>query len=244
MAVHPIASAGFGTSAAAYETGRPGYPDDAIQWLARRIGLQPGITVVDLAAGTGKLSRALAGTGAGVIAVEPIEAMRRAISPETRVVEGTAEAIPLASGSADAVTVGQAFHWFDGRAALAEIHRVLRPGGALALLWNVQWLEDPIHAAIEELIAPHCQAVPRHRTSRWREVFGRTSLFGPLAEVEFPHEQRLDAEGLAARVGSISAIGALPERERRHVLDRTRALARDGEVTLRYTCQVQVADRR
>jgi SAM-dependent methyltransferase len=244
MDVHPIATAGFGSSAAAYDRGRPGYPDAAIRWLARRAGLGPGVTVVDLAAGTGKLSHSFAGTGAEVIAVEPLEAMRRAISSEIRAVEGTAEAIPLARASADAVTVGQAFHWFDGDTALAEIHRVLRPGGVLALVWNVQRMEDPIHAAIEELIAPHCRGVPRHRTRNWRDVFDRTSLFGPLEDVEFPHQQRLDAEGLAARVGSISAIGALPERERTSLLDRTRSLVRRGNVTLRYSCQVQVTQAR
>jgi SAM-dependent methyltransferase len=244
MDVHPIATAGFGSSAHLYDMGRPGYPSAAIRWLSRRAGLRPGTRVVDLAAGTGKLSHALTATGAEVVAVEPLEAMRRAIPSGIRAVEGTAEAIPLAPASVDAVTVGQAFHWFNGSAALAEIHRILRPGGALALLWNVRRMEDPIHAAIEELIAPYCDAVPRHRTTKWREAFERTSLFAPLDEADFPNEQRLDAEGLAARVGSISAIGALPERERGQVLDRVRSLAASGEVTLRYRCQVQVADRR
>jgi SAM-dependent methyltransferase len=241
MAIHPIATAGFGSSADFYERGRPGYPSAAIRWLTRRVGLRPGITVVDLAAGTGKLSHSLAGTGAQVIAVEPLEAMREAIRSGIRALEGTAEAIPLAGASADVVTVGQAFHWFDGDLALAEIHRVLRPGASLGLLWNVRCLEDPIHAAIEELIEPHCDRVPRHRTASWRVAFEHTSLFGPLEEGEFPHEQRLDAEGLAAQVGSISAIAALPERERTLMLERTRALAAHGEVTLPYRCQVQVA---
>jgi SAM-dependent methyltransferase len=244
MDVHPIATAGFGASAHLYDKGRPSYPRAAIRWLTHRIGLRPGVTVVDLAAGTGKLSHALAATGSEVIAVEPVEAMRRAIPSGIRAVAGTAEAIPLAQASVDAVTVGQAFHWFDGDKALAEIHRILRPGGSVALLWNVQRMEDPIHLAIEELIAPHCDSVPRHRTVRWRDAFERTSLFGPFEQVEFPNEQTLGAEGLAARVGSISAIGALPERERGHLLDRVRSLAGSGEVTLRYTCQVQVADRR
>jgi SAM-dependent methyltransferase len=241
MDVHPIAAAGFGSSADAYERGRPDYPSAAIGWLAQRVGLGADVTVVDLAAGTGKLSRALAATGARLIAVEPVEAMRRAIGPEISAIEGWAEAVPLPDASADVVTVGQAFHWFDGDAALAEIHRVLRSAGWLALLWNVRRLEDPVQAALEDLISSHCEHVPRHRTGAWREAFARTSLFGPLEERGFPHEQLLDAERLAARVGSISAIAALADDERSRVLEEVRALAARGPVKLRYVCEVQVA---
>jgi SAM-dependent methyltransferase len=243
MDVHPIAAAGFGSAADAYERGRPEYPSAAIHWLARRVGLRAGVTVVDLAAGTGKLSRPLAATGARVIAVEPVEAMRRAIGPGVETVEGTAEAIQLPDGSAGVVTVGQAFHWFDGDAALAEIHRVLRAAGALALLWNARRMEDRIHATIEDLINPHCERIPRHRTQAWRGAFARTELFGPLEEMQFPHEQTLDAEGLAAQLGSISAIAALPEDERSRILERIRSLAGTGQVTLRYICEVHVAER-
>jgi ubiquinone/menaquinone biosynthesis C-methylase UbiE len=243
MDVHPVAAAGFGSSADSYDKGRPGYPAAAIRWLAHRVGLGPGATVIDLAAGTGKLTDPLAETGADVIAVEPVEAMRAAIQAGVRAIEGTAEAIPLASASADAVTVGQAFHWFDGDAALAEIHRVLRPGGSLALLWNVRRMEDPIHAAIEELVAPYYEGVPRHRQGKWRDAFERTSLFGPMEQAEFPNEQQLDPEGLADRFGSTSVIAALPDAERRDLLDRIRAFAKGGPVTLRYRCRVQVAER-
>jgi SAM-dependent methyltransferase len=241
--VHPTAEAGFGAAADLYEQGRPGYPDEALRWLTHRLRLRPGATVLDLAAGTGKLSHALAATGVDVVAVEPVAAMRAAIHSGVRTLDGTAEAIPLEGGAADAVTVGQAFHWFDGDAALREIHRVLRPDGALALLWNVRRMEDPIHAAIEEVVAPHVESVPRHRVGAWRGAFERTTLFGPFEQVEFAHEQRLDADGLVARVGSISAIAALPDHERRPVLGRIRALAGPGTVTLRYRCRVQVADR-
>jgi SAM-dependent methyltransferase len=242
MSVHPVASAGFGSEAEAYERGRPDYPSAALRWLGERLGLGRGVVVVDLAAGTGKLSRPLAATGTRVIAVEPVAAMRRLIDPGIEAVEGTAEAIPLADGSADVVTVGQAFHWFDGEAALAEIHRVLRPGGLLALLWNVRRMEDPIHLAIEALIKPYCDHVPRHRSGAWRRAFEDASRFGPFQEVSFPHEQLLDAEGLAARIGSTSAIAALPDAERRPILDRARGLATDGQVKLRYTCEIQVAE--
>jgi SAM-dependent methyltransferase len=243
VTVHPVAKAGFGSTADAYDRGRPSYPSAAIRWLSERAGLGPGVVVVDLAAGTGKLSRPLRDAGVRVIAIEPVAAMRDLIGPGIEAIEGTAEAIPLENGAADVVTVGQAFHWFDGDAALGEIHQVLRPGGSLALVWNARRLEDPIHAAIEELIAPYCDQVPRHRSGAWRDAFERSALFGPLQEASFPNQQTLDAEGLAARIGSTSAIAALPDRERRGVLDRARALAHDGRVTLRYRCEVQVTRR-
>ena len=134
--VHPSAATGFARSVEAYERARPEYPPEAIAWLAQELDLRPGRTVVDLAAGSGKLTRPLAALGCEVIAIEPVAEMRAAIGPTARALDGTAEAMPLPDDSADAVTVGQAFHWFDGPRALAEIERVLRPGGALALVWN------------------------------------------------------------------------------------------------------------
>ncbi len=240
MDVHPIARAGFGSAPDAYERGRPEYPEAAIRWLTERLGLGPGVDVIDLAAGTGKLSRPLAATGATVLAVEPAAAMRSAIGPAKEAIEGTAEAIPRPDESADAVTVGQAFHWFDGDRALAEIQRVLRPGGWLALAWNARRMEDPIHVAIEQMIGSHCEQVPRARHGAWREAFARTELFGPLEEVTFPQAQELDAEGLAARVASISAIAALPDEERQRLLSRVRELAGPSKVLLRYVCEVQI----
>jgi SAM-dependent methyltransferase len=241
--VHRLAAKGFSEGAEAYERGRPGYPDEAIGWLAERLELDGGRQVIDLAAGTGKLSRALRAAGAEVIAVEPLERMRALIEPPIRAVEGTAERIPLPDASADGVTVAQAFHWFDAESALAEIHRVLRPGGHLALLWNVRLMDDPGQAAIEELIAPYTAEIPRHRSGEWRGPIEATNLFGPLEERSFPNQQRLDADGLSDRVGSTSAIAALDSAEREALLERVRALAADGPLALRYRCDVQVARR-
>jgi SAM-dependent methyltransferase len=239
--VHRIAAKGFSEGAAAYERGRPGYPKAAIDWLDERLGLGSGADVVDLAAGTGKLSSALRAAGAEVVAVEPLEAMRALIESPIRAAEGTAESIPLPDGSADAVTVAQAFHWFDGERALAEIHRVLRPGGHLALLWNVRLMDDPGQAAVEELIAPYTGEIPRHRSGEWRGPIDASEKFGPLEERSFPNEQHLDADGLADRVASTSAIAALEAGERGRLLEKVRALAVDGSLTLRYRCDVQVA---
>jgi SAM-dependent methyltransferase len=236
--MHRAAAAGFAASAPEYERGRPGYPDEAAAYLASVLELGEDRTVIDLAAGTGKLSRPLAATGARVIAVEPIAEMRALIGPPVDAVAGTAEDIPLPAGSADALTVAQAFHWFEGDRALAEIHRVLRPGGALALIWNRRRDDDELSAAVKEIIEPHRAGAPHQRSGRWRDAFERTHLFGPLAERRFPNSQELDADGLAMRFGSVSFVAALPDEERGHVLVRLRALAADGPATINYETEV------
>jgi ubiquinone/menaquinone biosynthesis C-methylase UbiE len=242
--VHAAAARGFARSAEAYDRARPEYPAAAVDWLANRLALGPGRTVVDLAAGTGKLTRPLAATRAEVIAVEPVAEMRARIGPAAaRALDGTAEAIPLADGSADAVTVAQAFHWFDGRAALAEIHRVLRRDGALALVWNRRPLEHPVHAAIERIVAPHRGDAPAHKSGAWRAAFAATTLFGALEERTFEHSRAHDADALADRVGSTSYVAALDGGPRAEVLAAVRALAADGPIELPYVCEVFVCDR-
>ena len=126
--------------------------------------------------------------------------------------------MPLTTASADAVAVAQAFHWFDGDAALAEIHRVLRPGGALALVWNRRRMDDPLNQAIEELISPYRGRTSSFQTRAWRVAFERTKLFGPFEGRVFPNEQSLDADRLVDRVASVSFIAALDEKERTKVL--------------------------
>jgi ubiquinone/menaquinone biosynthesis C-methylase UbiE len=243
--VHDAAARGFARSADAYDRARPDYPPAAIDWLAARIGLGPGRTVVDLAAGTGKLTRPLAATGAEVVAIEPVAEMRARIGgAAARALDGTAEAIPLPDASADAVTVGQAFHWFDGPVALAEIHRVLRPGGALALVWNRRPLDHPVHAAIERIVAPFRGDAPAHRSGAWRAAFDTTALFGPLEERTFEHSRPHDADALADRVGSTSFVAALDDGPQADVLAAVRALADEGPVDLPYVCEVLVCDRR
>ena len=133
------AAARFGDDAERYDRARPGYPDTLLDLIAARTPIGDGAPVLDLAAGTGKLTRQLVARGADVVAVEPSPGMRALLAravPGARVEDGTAEALPVADGAVDLVTVGQAFHWFATRPALAEIARALRVGGWLALLWN------------------------------------------------------------------------------------------------------------
>jgi SAM-dependent methyltransferase len=240
--IHRAAAEGFARSAAAYERGRPGYPEAAIRHLTAQLPPRP--VVLDLAAGTGKLTRPLLDAGVSVIAVEPVAEMRAALPAAARVLDGTAEAIPLEPLTVDAVTVGQAFHWFDGTAALAEIARVLRPGGTLALLWNRRLKDDHVNRAIELLIGPYRAGMPTHRGDAWRSAFAGEARFGPLDVREFENAQELDADGLEARVGSISYVASLAPEERAQVLSRTRALAGSGVVTVPYRTHVYVCRRR
>jgi SAM-dependent methyltransferase len=236
--------AGYSRSVAAYQRGRPGYPPAAVDFLAARLRLGPGRTVVDLAAGTGKLTRPLLATGAEVVAVEPVAEMRAVLPAGARAVDGTAEAMPLTTESADAVVVAQAFHWFDGHAALAEIHRVLRPGGSLALVWNRRRMEDPLNQAIEELLAPYRGHMSALHTGDWHGAFEGTELFGPLEGRAFPNDQSMDADGLADRIASVNFIAAIDEAERTKVVRAARALAGPDGVTIRQDTEVLVTGRR
>jgi ubiquinone/menaquinone biosynthesis C-methylase UbiE len=145
----------FDGVAAQYERARPEYADEAVDWIVEELELEPGSRVLDLAAGTGKLTRQLLRRGLDVVAVEPSDEMRAElvrVLPEVEALAGTAEAIPLPDASVDAVTVGQAFHWFDAKAALAEMRRVLKPHSGIALLWNRWDEEDPLLSQIDALL--------------------------------------------------------------------------------------------
>jgi SAM-dependent methyltransferase len=249
VSVHPRAAVGFERAADAYERGRPDYPSEAVAWLSDRLELGPGRTVVDLAAGTGKLTRLLLPTGARVVAVEPVAAMRDALAravPAAEIVDGTAEAMPLPDGSADAVTVAQAFHWFSTAEALAEIHRVLRPGGGLGLVWNRRDLDDQLQLALDGMIARHRGDVPTHRSGRWKSAFVASELFGPLEEHLVPHHQELDRARLIDRVMSTSVMAALPDPERRQAVAELEELAAGQAEPIRmsYTTQVYLCLRR
>jgi SAM-dependent methyltransferase len=234
--IHPAAATGFARAAEAYERGRPGYPDAAVDWL---IGFLDSL-VVDLAAGTGLLSRALAARGCEVVAVEPVAEMRALVGDGVRALAGTAEAIPLSDASARAVTVGQAFHWFDGPRALAEIARVLRPGGVLALVFNRRRMEDAIHRRIDELLGPHRGDTPAHATGDWHAAVEHNTLFAPVATRTFDNAQLLDGDGLVDRFGSVSFVAAAPEQRRAELHAAIRELAAAATVTLRYRTEVEI----
>jgi SAM-dependent methyltransferase len=220
--VDPVAAAGFASAAEVYERARPSYPAEAVRWLVERTALGPGKTVLDVGAGTGKLTRLLVPSGARVVAVEPIAEMR-ALIEGVETVDGTAEALPFDDASADAITVAQAFHWFDLERALPELHRVLRPGGSLVLVWNMRDLRDPVQRGVEDLLAPLRAFTPQQQLGAWREPLARSPLFGEGASRRFRFEQRFTADDLCARVASTSFVAAMPALEREALLARVRA---------------------
>jgi MOSC domain-containing protein YiiM/SAM-dependent methyltransferase len=252
--VHSLAARGFGSAADAYERGRPGYPADAVAAIAERLGLEPGRTVLDLAAGTGKMTRALLATGARVIALEPVDAMRAklaATAPGAEAVDGTAEALPVANRSVDGVVAAQAFHWFDAVRALSEVHRVLRPDGALVIAFNLRDESVPWVARLGELIesATGGEAPSQHRG--WRERVARCGLFEPLEELEFRHAHRQTVDGVVDRVLSISTVAVLEpvaraalEAEVRTLLATHPQTAGGESVELPYTTRLSIARRR
>jgi SAM-dependent methyltransferase len=211
----------FGRRATAYDRVRPEYSARAIDLAAARLGLGASSDVLDLGAGTGKLTRPLVQRFARVTAVEPDPAMRALLSQETDcylALEGRAEAIPLADRSVDAVFVGQAFHWFDTGAALHEIARVLGPRGGLVLIWNTWWkTAPPIPTAAQEVTKRVFErpGLERHslETDEWRTSFD-SSPFEPLREEKVePEVLRLDADRLVTLYLSTSAFGTLPPDE-------------------------------
>jgi SAM-dependent methyltransferase len=225
----------FAEVADAYERGRPGYPEEAVRWLA---GDAP-CDVVDLGAGTGKLTRGFVALGHRVTAVEPLAEMRaelEAALPGVTALAGTAESIPLPHASADVVSCGQAFHWFDHVSALPEIARVLRTGGRLALVWNSRDDRDPWMARLSAIIG--------NETVQETDVFPvleSSGLFGPVEISKFAFEQVLDRDGLLDLVLSRSYCAKLPPADREPVLDAVGALydetAGQSGVHLAYVTQ-------
>jgi SAM-dependent methyltransferase len=227
--VHEVAARGF-RSAEAYERARPGYPAAAVDALVAAVPVGAGTTVVDLGAGTGKLTRALVGTGARLVAVEPLAAMRTELAravPTAAVVGGTAENIPLAGGTAEAVVAAQAFHWFSAGETVREIHRVLRPGGGLALVWNELVWSVPWVGELGAILDPLTASVPRFRTGQWRDALDGGELFTPLEERRFSFVRRLDHGAVLDWVGTNSFVAVLPEEERAGVLGQVAALVGD-----------------
>lgn len=235
--------AGFAKVASEYERGRPEYPEEAVGWIAEQTGLGPGTVVVDLAAGTGKLTRQLVRTGATVVAVEPLPEMLSAlisVLPQVQIVVGTAESTGLPSDSATAVTVGEAFHWFSTPEALGEIHRILEPGGHLALAWNRRDPTQELQTALTRVMARYRHKSPPYRNRAWVQVMDGSPLFEPVDECRFGFTHLLDADGLTARVASTSYIANLPPSEHAEVLEGVRELVPGDIAELAYDCTVHL----
>lgn len=253
MTIHDAAQTGFNTDASRYARGRPDYPAEVADWLRDSIELEPGKTVVDLGAGTGKFTRRLLATGAQVIAVEPVAAMRERLEhdlPEIEALDGSATSIPLPDESVDAIVCAQAFHWFATAEALAEMHRVLKPGGILGLIWNTKDDSVPWVKAAFDITEVYEAGAPRFFTGAWRSVFPAEG-FSPLHEERFPHEHRGAPETVIVdRLLSVSFISGLPDAEREAVAAKLRnliatdpAIAGKAEIAVPYTTFAFSAER-
>lgn len=216
--LHARRANSFGPEAAAYATHRPDYPADGIRWALESLGGIAEREVVDLGAGTGKLTGGLAALGARVTAVEPDAAMRAEFArqhPEVPVLSGSAESIPLPDDSAHAVVVGQALHWFDLPAAMPEIARVLRPGGVLAAFWNTH---DSTVEWVAELDRLSRSAVSSQQRSA--DPLPSHPLFRPFERSTFAHSHTRTAESLTATIGTHSHTLVVSPEERVELLDR------------------------
>jgi SAM-dependent methyltransferase len=232
-----------------YERSRPSYPMAALAELADALPLQAGRTVVDLGAGTGKFTRLLALTGAEVTAVEPVAEMRERLAellPGISVTAGTAEATGLPDCCADAVVAAQSWHWFQEAEALAEVERLLRPGGALALVWNtydtsVPWVRD--YQDIVFRLAP--RDLPSPLDGGWRKAFARRDGWGAISERHWPNPHSTTVTDVVERMMSSSHVAVMSPAEQEGVgaqvpsVPRSHdATRREGRIDLPYTTDV------
>jgi SAM-dependent methyltransferase len=237
-----VHASSFGQAADAYRRGRPEYPESAVEWLVPRRARR----VLDLGAGTGKLTRLLADAGLRVIAVEPSERMREQLAaavPDALVLAGSAEKIPLEDGAVDAVVVGHAWHWFDADLAVPEIARVLVRGGTLSLAWNVRDETEPWIADLGRIMHQHSrQAIDP------RPDIGEP--FGPPERMEIRWGRVMSRAGILDMVASRSYVISLPGAERNQLLGDVEAFLSDhpdtrgrDEIALPYITRCTRAQR-
>jgi SAM-dependent methyltransferase len=214
----------FGDVAQAYQRARPTYPPAAVSWV---LDPAPGRRVLDLAAGTGKLTRALLRAGADTVAVEPLDGMREQLErayPEVASHAGTAEEIPLEDDSVDAVMVGQAFHWFDKDRSLAEIARVLRPHGVIGLLWNIR--DDRIRwvAEFSRMFSIGADLLSQLDGDDW-DSLGADDRFDGMERRDFDNPTPFDAQKLVTWASSTSQVAIMSDADRAATLEQVRAFA-------------------
>ncbi|WP_338693510.1 class I SAM-dependent methyltransferase [Bradyrhizobium sp. 26S5] len=248
MTLNPTAK-NYRVAVAAYEAGRPSYPADIVAALP----LQAARCVVDLGAGTGKFTRLLLphlSPTARLVAVEPVAEMSARLANEARieVINTRADAIDLATGSVDLVTCAQAFHWFDNEPSVAEIARLLRPGGTLALVWNNRDDRAPWVDALSVMIEQYAGDTPRQRSGRWRWILN-DPRFVLEREIVQDHPHRMPRQGVYERVVSTSYVANLPDAEKAVLHDKVDDVLREAglgqadEVVFPYVTQLYLLKR-
>ena len=238
MELHPLAEQGFADVAEAYDRGRPDYPPAVVDLL----GLPAGARVLDLAAGTGKLTRVLRAAGLDVVPVEPLPAMR-AMVPGA--IEGTAEAIPLPDASVDAVTIADAWHWFDHDRARGEIARVVRAGGRVAVMWQYPRAEDvpDWSHALGEILASVRGEHPGFAQGGPPPVSDHPA-FEPQTEHRVPFTFEADRDRYLDFVSSMSFVASRPPDERADILRRVAEILPAGRFSVGYATRVWLTRRR
>jgi SAM-dependent methyltransferase len=243
MALHPLAER-FAEVAGEYERGRPEYAAAVVEAIAVELGIPAGARVLDLAAGTGKLTRALLSHGFDVVAVEPLPSLREVLAMNVggeRVYEGVAEAIPLPDGSVYAVTVADAFHWFDHAAALAEIRRVLRPGGGLAVLSTVpDWGGASWAHEVGTLMADLRPEHPHFDGPSWQDAVRAAGDWSAPREIRVTTMQPAVPERVPDYLASMSWVAALPDDRRAEMLAQVGAIVSAGETPAELPVHVVV----
>jgi SAM-dependent methyltransferase len=228
MAVHEVAEEGFGKEAETYERVRPSYPGDAVAWLAGNLEIGPGRTVLDVAAGTGKFTRLLVPFGATLFAAEPVDGMRQSFVtavPRVPIVAAVAESLPVASGSIDAITVAQAFHWFEADRAFAELRRALRRGGRVGVIWNARDRSSDWVNEVWSIMDRVEKRAPWRDHENWRDsALGARVGFGPIHRATFRQEQPITPQGVVERIASVSHVAVLESAARERVLDEVRGV--------------------
>jgi len=228
----------FGAHAEEYDLARPEWPVEVARWFVP----EDAALVIELGAGTGKLTRALAALEVRVVAVEPDERMLDVLRESgLDGVHGSAEKIPFADGGADAVVAGSCVHWFDLEKALPEIHRVLRPGGRFAFGWNGRDGRHPTIERMNEAIYSRAPDLTRWRGRDWESEVTSAGLFGDVEHALFEHVHELPREALDAHLWSYATVASLPEPERADVfsdiaeiLDSDPDVSRDGRLLLPF----------
>lgn len=234
--VHAVAEKGFNSDSQLYESARPSYPAAAVTHLQTELHLNPSEShVIDLAAGSGKFTRLLLPQKYHLLAVEPSPSMRAVFAqvlPTIPIHEGTGSSIPVEDGSQDAVVVAQAFHWFANIEVLREIHRVLKPGGGLGLIWN---LEDKNSAnwvaSLRDLYEKYEMGSPQYRLGLWKKVWETEEakkLFSELQEAHFQHVQLCSDDMVWGRVASKSYVACRSLEEKETLREQVLGVLRDA----------------